>query len=190
MKHAFAAFVFRPAGLPVLLAASSLLLTACDSTPREREEAVRNSAREIDTVANRAGDVLKRVGSRAARWDSVSRQRNRQPLDNAATAAFNQELLGSYANVEQLTVTDLEPAYVQLLRETRAKRRTWTQRDWDYATAIFNRLNARYRAIRLDLPARNELHIKALQAEFTALETGRDLKDLGAAVKDKPADRQ
>ena len=64
-----------------------------------------------------------------------------------------------------------------------AKRRQWSQRDWDYATSIFKRLNARYRALRLDLPARNELHIKALQTEFEALETGRDLKDLGNAAK-------
>jgi hypothetical protein len=169
------------------LLATGLLTTACDSTPRERQEAVQDSARKLDSAAHKASVALKRAGSRAARWDSASRVRNRQPLDTVATTAFVQELLGTYAGIEQLPVTSLEPAYVQLLRQTRAKRRQWTQRDWDYATAVFKRLNRRYRAIRLDLPARQELHIKALQAEFSTLESSRDLKDLGEAVRDKPA---
>ncbi|RTQ47239.1 hypothetical protein EJV47_20310 [Hymenobacter gummosus] len=181
------------AALPCRLAAAAALLftglltTACDSTPRERQEAVQDSARKLDTAAHKAGAALKRAGRRAARWDSASRARNRQPLDTVATTAFVQELLGTYAAIEQLPVTSLEPAYVQLLRQTRAKRRQWTQRDWDYATAVFNRLNRHYRTTRLDLPARQELRIKALQAEFEALEAGRDLKDLREAVRDQPA---
>jgi hypothetical protein len=171
-------------------AAASLLITACDTTPRERQEAVQDTTRKIDTLADRAGNTLKRAGSRAARWDSASRVRNRQPLDATASTAFTRELLGSYADLDQLNVQSLEPAYTQLLRQTRAQRREWAQRDWDYATNIFEQLNERYRALRLDLPARQEIRIKALQAEFTALETGRDLKDLGDAVRDKPATDQ
>lgn len=185
-----AALRHRLAAAAALLAAPALallLLTACDSTPRERQEAVQNSARKLDTLADKTATDLKRVGHRAARWDSTSRARHRQPLDTEATQSFTQELLGTYAGIDQLTVQQLDPAYTQLLRQTRARRREWTQRDWDYASSVFKRLNARYRAIRLDLPARNELHIKALQTEFEALETGRDLKDLGQAVRDKPA---
>ncbi|GAA4390945.1 hypothetical protein [Hymenobacter koreensis] len=189
MKHAVVAPFVHAAVSAALLAAVALLLPSCDSTPRERQEAVREGAREIDTAADKAAAVLKRAGNRAARFDSVSRQRSRQPLDDAATKAFNQELLGTSAEVEQLTAQTIEPAYTQLLRNTRDKRRTWTQRDWDYATAVFRRLNDRYRAVRLDLPARNELRIKALQAEFTALETGRDLNDLRDAVRDEPVAR-
>ncbi|MCC3156258.1 hypothetical protein LJ737_03365 [Hymenobacter sp. 15J16-1T3B] len=182
-----AAFRRRLATTLLAAPALSLLLTACDSTPRERQEAVKDSAHKLDTLADKAGNAIERIGHRAARFDSVSRARSRQPLDTVATAAFAQELLGSYANLGALTVDQLDPAYTQLLRQTRAKRREWTQRDWDYATSVFDRLNARYRALRLDLPARQEIHIKALQAEFETLETTRDLKDLREAVRDKPA---
>jgi gas vesicle protein len=190
MKPAVVVPFFRAARLAASGLAAALLLTACDSTPRERQDAVKNSARKLDSVAERAGNALKRAGSRASRWDSTSRARNRQPLDTAAVTTFMQEMLGTYANVEQLTVQNMEPAYTQFLRQTRAKRREWTQRDWDYATAVFNRLNTRYRTVRLDLPARNEIRIKALQAEYEALETGRDLKDLGKAVKGKDSSAQ
>lgn len=173
-------FVFRS------LAAASLgafLLTACDSTPRERQEIVREEARKLDTAANRAAAKLRVAGRRAARFDSVSRARTRQPLDEAASATFTSQLLGTYADVEKLTPTTIEPAFVQFMQQVRAKRRAWTQRDWDYATAISRRLNAQFRALRLDIKGRDELHIRALQTEFTTLETSRDVKDLGQAMK-------
>jgi len=166
-------------------AVAATLLTACDTTPRERQEAVREEARKLDTIADRAAAKLRVAGRRAARFDSASRARNRQPLDEAAATSFANELLGSYANIEQLTPTTIEPAFTQFMKQVRAHRKQWTQRDWDYATALSRRLNAQFRAIRLDIKGRDELHIRALQTEFTALETGRDVKDLGDAVKAK-----
>lgn len=170
----------------LLLPATGLLaplLTSCDSTPRERQEAVSQGARRLDTLADRAAEKIKVAGHRAARFDSASKARSRQPLDKAAETTFTNDLLGTYAAIEQLTPTTIEPAYVQFMQQVRAQRKQWTQRDWDYATAVSRRLNAQFRAIRLDIKGRDELHIRALQAEFTALETGRDVKDLGQAVK-------
>jgi hypothetical protein len=165
------------------LSVAALLLTACDTTPRERQDAVREEARNLDTLANRTADQLRTVGRRAARFDSVSRARTRQPVDAATAATFAAELLGSYAAIEQLTPTTIEPAFVQFMQQVRARRKQWTQRDWDYATAISRQLNAQFRKIRLDIKGRDELHIRAIQTEFTAMETSRDVKDLREAVK-------
>ncbi|MBT2557003.1 hypothetical protein J7E24_04345 [Hymenobacter sp. ISL-91] len=165
-----------------LLAAASLL-SSCDSTPRERQEVVERETQKLDTLAERAADKLRVAGRRAARFDSVSRSRNRQPLDPAAEQAFSNELLGSYSAIGSLTSATIEPAFVQFMQQVRARRKQWTQRDWDYATAISRQLNAQFRAVRLDIKGRDELHIRALQTEFTALETSRDVKDLGEAVK-------
>lgn len=167
-----------------LAALGTISLSGCDTTPRERQEIVRNEARNLDSLADRAADKLRTAGQRASRFDSVSRARNRQPLDAASTATFTQQLLGTYADIDNLTPATIEPAYVQLLRQTRAQRKQWTQRDWDYATSIYKRLNERLKAIRLDVKGRDELHIRALQAEFTTHETSRDVKDLGQAVKE------
>jgi predicted small secreted protein len=165
------------------LSAVALLVAACDSTPRERQDIVKQEARKLDTVVDAAAAKLRVAGRRAARFDSVSRARSRQPLDKAGEAAFTNELLGTYSTIENLTPTTIEPAFVQFMQQVRARRKQWTQRDWDYATALSRRLNAQFRAIRLDIKGRDELHIRALQTEFTALETGRDVKDLGDAVK-------
>ncbi|QIL76690.1 hypothetical protein [Hymenobacter sp. HDW8] len=163
-----------------------ILLSGCDTTPRERQEIVRQEARKLDTLADRAGDRLDRASGRAADYTATARARNRQPLDPAAEATFATDLLGSYAAIDQLTAQNIEPAYTQLLRQTRAKRRQWTQRDWDYATSIYRRLTDRFKAVRLDVVGRDELRIRGLQAEFVAMEAGRDIKDLGEAVKEKP----
>ncbi len=167
----------------VAASVSALLLTACDTTPRERQEVVRNEVRDLDTLADRAAAKLRVAGRRAARFDSVSRARTRQPISDATAATFAAELLDTYAAIGQLTPATIEPAFVQFMQQVRARRKAWTQRDWDYATAISRQLNARFRKIRLDIKGRDELHIRALQTEFTALETSRDVKDLREAVK-------
>ncbi|UOR04562.1 hypothetical protein MUN82_16635 [Hymenobacter aerilatus] len=168
-----------------LVALPLSLLTACDSTPRERQAALEKGVNRLDTIANRAGNKINAAAGRAARYDSAARVRNRQPLDPAAEATFTTQLLGTYTDIGALTATTIEPAYKQFLQQVRAQRRTWTQRDWDYATAIYRRLNEQLRAVRLDVKGRDEIHIRALQTEFTALETGRDVKDLGKAVGNK-----
>lgn len=168
--------------LSAVLLSATLLLSACDSTPRERQDAVRQEARKLDTLATTAAAKLRVASRRAARFDSISQARASQPLDPTTEKTFDAALLGPYTQIEALTPATIEPAFVQFMQQVRARRSTWTQRDWDYATALSRRLNAQFRKIRLDIKARNELHIRALQTEFTALETGRDVKDLREAV--------
>lgn len=163
------------------------LITACDSTPRERQEVVRQEARKLDTLANEAAAKLRTAGQRTAAYGKEARARKNQPLNAAADASFTRELLGTYADLSTITPDNVAAAYTQFLRQVRAKRRDWSQRDWDYADVIFKRLNERRRAIYLDVRASDDVRVKALQAEYMALENGRDLKDIGKAIKDKPA---
>ncbi|WP_188811703.1 hypothetical protein [Hymenobacter cavernae] len=170
-----------------LLLASLVWLTACDSTPRERQEIVRQEARKLDTLADKAAVKLRAAGRRTMQYDSAARVRKSQPLGKAAEASFTKELLGTYSDFQSINPDNVAAAYTQFMRQVRAKRRTWTQRDWDYADAIYKHLNERRRAIRLDIRASDDVRIKSLQAEYLALENGRDLKDYGQAIGNKPA---
>ncbi|MVN75937.1 hypothetical protein GO988_06330 [Hymenobacter sp. HMF4947] len=177
------AFWGRLAALPLCLGAS-LLLTSCDSTPRERQEAVRQEMSKLDTAARNSGRTLKRVGRQVARFDSANHARRAVPLDVRKQKTVDQELLGSYATqVSSLTPATIAGAYGQLLRATRARRANWQARDWDYAQATYQRLNAQLARIRLDLPARDELRIRAWQTEFTGLRASRMAKDFKAVTK-------
>jgi len=165
---------------------ATALLAGCDSTPRERQEIVRQEARKLDTLADKAAVKLRAASRRTMQYDSAARVRKSQPLNSAAEASLTNELLGTYADLNTITPDNVAAAYTQFMRQVRAKRRTWTQRDWDYADAVFKRLNERRRAIRLDIRASADVRVKALQAEYLALENGRDVKDLGQAIGNKP----
>ena len=179
MKNPFVEAALAPA-----LLAAGLLLTACDSTPRERQELVKQELTKLDTAARASGRTLRRVGRQVARFDSANHARRAVPLAPAQQKLVDQKLLGSYAGqVGSLTPATIAGAYGQLLRATRAHRAGWLARDWDYAQATYQRLNAQLARVRLDLPARDELRIRAWQAEFTALRAGRTAQDLRAATK-------
>ncbi len=159
-------------------------LTSCDSTPRERQEIVRQEASKLDTAASKAGHTLRRLGRQTASFDSANHARRAVPLDARKQKIMDQQLLGSYAErIPTLTVQTIAEAYGELLRATRVRRTGWDARDWDYAQDTYRRLNAQLARIRLDLPAHDEVRIRAWQAEFTALRAQRTAKDLKAATK-------
>lgn len=178
----------RPAALKlggVLLAA--LLLTGCDSTPNERREVARNAGRELDSAARTAAHKLARVGKGAATYTETNRARRARPLDPRQQLAMEAKLLGPYnGQINSLTPQDLPAAYGQLVRETRTQRATWTDRDWDYARAVYQRLNDQLKQVRMDMPARDEVRVRARQAEFVSLQAGRTVKGIDAATRQQP----
>lgn len=169
----------------VLLAA--LLLTGCDSTPNERRAAAREAGHELDTAARAAAGKLARIGKGAATYNETNRARRARPLDPRQQLAMEAKLLGPYnGQINSLTPQDLPAAYGQLVRETRAQRVTWTDRDWDYARAVYQRLNDQLKQVRLDMPARDEVRVRARQAEFVSLQAGRAVKGIDAATRQQP----
>ncbi|RZK62217.1 MAG: hypothetical protein EOO59_03100 [Hymenobacter sp.] len=175
---------FPLTGYALALASLLLGLASCDSTPRERQAAVRQELTKLDTAARASGRTLRRVGRQVARFDSANHARRAVPLDSRQQKVMDQKLLGSYADrVGSLTPATIAGAYGELLRATRVRRTGWQLRDWDYAQATYRRLNAQLARVRLDLPARDELRIRAWQTEFAALRAGRTARDLRTATK-------
>ncbi|GAC1376670.1 MAG: hypothetical protein NVS3B25_12760 [Hymenobacter sp.] len=165
-------------------ATAALALAGCDSTPRERQEAAREAGHELDTLARTAAQKLAAVGKATARYDAANRARRARPLDPRQQIAMESKLLGPYAGqINALTPADLPNAYAQLVDQVRAQRAAWTDRDWDYARAVYQRLNDQLKQIRLDMPARYELPIRARQAEFVALQAGHAATGLSEATR-------
>jgi hypothetical protein len=169
------------------LLAVSLLLTACDSTPNERRAAARKAGSELDSAARTAAHKLSRIGKGAATYNASNRARRARPLDPRQELAMEAKLMGPYnGQLTALTPQDLPAAYGQLVRETRTQRATWTDRDWDYARAVYQRLNDQLKQVRMDMPARDEVRVRARQAEFVSLQAGRAVKGIDAATKQQP----
>lgn len=187
MKAAFTnqRLALKPLGGALL--AMGLLLSGCDSTPRERQEVARKAGHELDTMARTATHKLARIGKATAGYNAANRARRARPLDPRQELAMEAKLMGPYSGqLNSLTPQDLPAAYGQLVHETRAQRATWTDRDWDYARAVYQRLNDQVKQIRMDMPARDEVRVRARQAEFTALQAGRVAKGIDAATKKQP----
>ena len=168
-------------------AATALLLAGCDSTPRDRQEVARNAGRELDTLARTTTRKIANVGKATATYNETNRARRARPLDPREQIAMENQLLGPYAGqINALTPDDLPNAYAQFVRETRTRRATWSDRDWDYARAVYQRLNDQLKQIRMDMPARDELPIRARQAEFVALQAGHAARAINAATQQQP----
>ena len=171
---------FTTKNLTGLTLAVLLLLMGCDSTPRERQAVAKEGLKELDTLATTGRRKLTRVGKAAARYDAANRARRATPLDPRQEIRMEATLLGPYADhLAELTPATVADAYQELLQSTRAHHKQWTERDWDYARAIYQRLNGELKRVRLDLPARDELRIRAWQTEFVALQAKRVVKGRG-----------
>ena len=163
------------------------LLGSCDSTPRDRQEAVREAGKELDTAARTAARKLARVGKATAAYDATNRARRARPIDPRQELVMEAKLLGPYnGQINALTPQDLPAAYSQLVRETRNQRATWTDRDWDYARAVYQRLNDQLKQVRMDMPARDEVRVRARQAEFVSLQADHAVRGIDAATQQQP----
>ncbi len=80
-------------------------------------------------------------------------------------------------DVNHLSAPQLLDVYSRFLDATRNQRRDWNDKDWGEASAALTRLNARYEAVRLDLPLDDRLTVRSYQGEFHTLQGARRVKD-------------
>jgi hypothetical protein len=86
-------------------------------------------------------------------------------------------MLHESVDVAQVPATQMPDLYARFVEATRDQRRQWSARDWADASAALSRLNARYEAVRLDLPLTERLNVRSYQGEFRTLEAARATAD-------------
>ncbi len=167
----------------------AFLVTSCDTTPRQREEAVASELEKLDEKANAAAaktkDELKGAQRALAKQRAERKQREARGPVAGKQAQMEKELLGNYRTLSQVPADSLRDAFVYFLQQVRDRKEVWTTEDWDYANAVYKRLNERERALHDDIILRHATKIKALQAEYVALENKADLKDYQRIKKEQ-----
>lgn len=153
-------------------------------TPRLAEEFDRQSKRidkAVDslTVEGKREYAIqkKRYSAWEARQDSLDRLA-RTP-ENAQQA--QNRLLGENVAINRARATEMPDLYSRFIEATRAQRRQWTAAEWSNASAVLDRLNARYEQVREQLPLEERIRIRSWQGEFRTLEKAREVK--GAAAE-------
>ncbi len=156
-------------------------MVACDTTPRERREVAEQEISKIDErvedLAGKAKSEAKEAKEALARQKAERKQREARGLVPGKMSQMEQLLLGDYRNLSNVAAENLRDAYVHFLQQVRDQKDTWTLEDWDYANAIYKRLNEREKQLHDDIILRHATKIKALQAEYLTLENRADLKD-------------
>ncbi|MBA9075378.1 MULTISPECIES: hypothetical protein [Rufibacter] len=168
------------------------LLTAtisCDTTPRERKETVSRELDKLDerveSAANKTREEAKEAKAALARKRAQSLERKARGPVAGKQQQMEQELLGEYRFLSQVSAENIKDAYVHFLQQVRDRKDVWTMEDWDYANGIYKRLNEREKVLHEDIILRHATKIKALQAEYLALENRADLKDYQRIKKEQ-----
>jgi hypothetical protein len=161
-----------------------------DSTTRENWPKVKEEFRQRAARLDSKADSLSAEGKAEYRelkkkyevWEARQEKRTSQPLDPAKVQQWEKSLLEG-KTPESITAADMREMYLTFMGVVRAKKRRWTQDDWDYVDHVYGRLNDRLDQVESAIPASDRVKIKSLQAEYLALEAGHDAKDLYQHVK-------
>jgi hypothetical protein len=159
--------------------------TARENWPQVKEEFKQRAARldsKADSLSAEGKAEYKELKAKFQSWEARQENRTRQPLDPAKVQQWEKELLGN-KTAASIGAADMREMYLTFMGVVRAKKRRWTQDDWDYVDHIYSRLNDRMQQVASAVPGPDKLKIKTLQAEYLALEAGSDAKDLYQHVK-------
>ncbi|RDV16235.1 hypothetical protein DXT99_06075 [Pontibacter diazotrophicus] len=149
--------------------------------PQVREELRERNTRleqKFDSLSEQSKEEFKTLQSRYERWEDRQERRQQQPLDPAKVNQWQDQLLDEYDNLNNIQPENIREAYLTFMGEVRAKRRNWSQDDWDYVDYVYSQLNQRRRQLEGQLRTSDRLKIRTLQAEYLALEGSADTMDM------------
>ncbi|HEY4651028.1 MAG TPA: hypothetical protein VIG72_06415 [Pontibacter sp.] len=149
--------------------------------PKTREELRRINAdleRNFDSLSAESKEEYKQLRSRYESWEARQERRQQQPLDPAKISSWQDQLLREYKDISNIQPANIREAYLTFMGAVRAKRRNWTQDDWDYVDYVYSSLNERRGQIEGQIGTADKLKIRTLQAEYLALEGAADTRSM------------
>ena len=97
-------------------------------------------------------------------------------LDGRELERWERAMTGTI-DIAALKPAAMRNAYTRLIDYTRAHRRNWTLRDWEYAEFVFGELNSRKAEVLDNLSNGDKMKIAALQVEFATLKKSREAQE-------------
>ena len=145
-------------------AGAALLLAALPLAARAQNTAQEEALRRGDLLGGRPHASVPRTAATTRRPTATA---------DPGLAKYIHESV----DISRLPASQLVAVYSRFLETTRDQRRQWSAQDWDEASAVLTRLNARYDAVRLELPLDDRLTVRSYQGEFRTLQGARRVKD-------------
>ena len=130
---------------------------------------------ELDQKQNKFSDKLKAdYDELKAEFRKRDEERGRMADRRSELSKWEKDLLGTYADRSTINAENIHQAYVTFMDNVRSRREVWDKEDWEMAKMVLEELNDRKEEINDEITTEDEVKIKALQMEFTALKTGKD----------------
>ncbi|PJJ59165.1 DUF6565 domain-containing protein [Hymenobacter chitinivorans] len=149
--------------------------------PRIKEDFDRQSKRldrAVDSLSSQGKREYNTQKKRYQNWESKQDSLDAAARQPETASAAQRRLLNETVTISRARANELPELYLHLVENTREQRKTWSPADWSAASAVLERLNARYEQVREQLPLEERVRIRSLQAEFRTLEKARDVKDI------------
>ena len=128
----------------------------------------------LDSLSADSKAEYARLKERYERWENRQERRLNTPLDRAELEQWEEQLLREFKETGNIAPQDMREAYLTFMGVIRAKRRNWTQHDWDYVDNVYGQLNQRRGQVENQISNSDKLKIRALQAEYLTLEGAAD----------------
>ncbi|MFD1188186.1 hypothetical protein [Pontibacter rugosus] len=147
---------------------------------RERNQKLEEN---FENLSEKSKQEYRELQNRYSRWEERQERRQQQPLNQDKVQEWQGTLLGEHKQISTIDPTDMREAYLTFMGTVRAKRRSWTQNEWDYVDNVYSSLNERRRQVEDQLTTGDKLKIRTLQAEYLALEGSADANSMVRDVK-------
>ncbi|MBC5992137.1 hypothetical protein [Pontibacter cellulosilyticus] len=136
----------------------------------------RTRTNELDQMEDNFSSEVKEEYKQLKQQFNDADSRYMDTRQQAQMVEWQSSLLGSYADLSTINNTNVREAYITFMENVRQNKGTWADEDWEMAKMVLETLNKR-KAELSDIPTDTEVKIKALQMEFTTLETAADAND-------------
>lgn len=146
--------------------------------PHVKQEFKRLSAgldRNTDKLSKESKQEYAEIKSQYNTWEERN-EAETVNLDGRELERWERTLTGT-TQIAQIKPANMRNAYIRMVDYTRANRRNWTLRDWEYAEFVFGELNSRKAEVLDELNNGDKIKIAALQVEMATLKKSRDAQE-------------
>lgn len=154
-------------------------------TKRELRRINEDIERNFDSLSAESKEEYRQLKYRYENWESRQERRQRQPLNPTQVKKWEDQLLREHKDIAKIQPANIREAYLTFMGTVRAKKHNWTQNDWDYVDYVYGKLNERRGQIEGQISSGDKLKIRALQAEYLALEGAADTRSMVNGVDEK-----
>ncbi len=163
-----------------------------DSTIRREWPTVKKEYREMTysldqntkKMSSKSREEYDSMKSNYKEWEERNETRVAVSLDKRDLERWEKIMAGT-THIDRIKPANLRDAFVSALDVTREHRRTWNNRDWEYAEFVIGELSTRKSEVLDKLNNSDKIKIAALQVEFSTLKKSRDATEQYQELRDE-----